>query len=320
MVEGIPELKSTHEGICKGCALGKNIKKPFPSSNNRSKEILYLIHLDVCGPISVKSLGGSLYYVTFIDGYSRKTWLYLLKSKDEVFNKFQEFKAEIENLTNKKIKTLRIDNRGEYTSKEFVSFCKSVGIRRELTIPHNPQQNSVAERKNRSIEEMVKPLLNDQGLSMFLWGEVTMMEIYVQNRSPHHILKDMTLEEAFSGKKPNIENLRKFGCLVYSHIPKDKRNKLEPSGKKGIFVGYSDSSKAYRIYILEQHKIEVSRDITFNERMAFRKSIEEIIEEEELEEPNEENTENENNEKDQPDHPMEPCENIDSNIIPKTKK
>jgi hypothetical protein len=162
--------------------------------------------------------------------------------------------------------------------------------------------------------------LNDQGLSMFLWGEAAMMEIYVQNISPHRILKDMTPEEAFSSKKPNVENLRIFGCPVYSHIPKDKRNKLEPSGKKGIFMGYSDSSKAYRIYIPEQHKIKVSRDIIFNERMAFRKSIEEIIEEEELEEPDEENTENKNNEKDQPDHPMEPCENIDSDIIPKTKK
>jgi hypothetical protein len=319
MVEGIPELKSTHEGICKVCALGKNIKKPFPSSNNRSKEILDLIHSDVCGPMPVRSLGGSLYYVIFID-YSRKTWLYLLKSKDEVFSKFQEFNAEIENLTNKNIKTLRTDNGGEYTSKEFVAFCKSAGIRREPTVPHNPQQNGVAERKNRSIEEMVKALLNDQGLSMFLWGEATMMAIYVQNRSPQRILKDMTPEEAFSGKKPNVENIRIFGCPVYYDIPKDKRNKLEPSGKKGIFVGYSDSSKAYRIYIPEQHKIEVSRDVTFNEKMAFRKSIKEIIEEEELEEPNEENTENENNEKDQPDYPMEPGENIDSDIIPKTKK
>jgi transposase InsO family protein len=127
----------------------------------------------------VKSLGGSLYYLTFIDDYSRKTWLYLLKSKDEVFNKFQEFKAEIENLTNKKIKTLRIDNGGEYTSKEFIVFYKSIGIRRELTVPHNPQQNDVAERKNRSIEETIKALSNDQYLSMFLWGEATMMTIYI---------------------------------------------------------------------------------------------------------------------------------------------
>jgi hypothetical protein len=124
---------------------------------------------------------------------------------------------------------------------------------------------------------------------MFLWGEAPMTTIYVQNKIPHHILKDMTPEESFSGKKPNVENLRIFACPVYSHIPKDKRNKLEPLGKKGIFVGYNDSSKAYRIYIPEQHKIEVNRDVTFNEKMVFKKSIEENIEEE-IEELNEEST------------------------------
>jgi hypothetical protein len=194
------------------------------------------------------------------------------------------------------------------------------GIRRELNVPHNPQQNGVAERKNRSIEETVKALLNDQGLSMLLWGEEAMKTIYVKNKSPHCILKDMTPEEAFSCNKLKVEKLRIFGCPVYSHIPKDKRNKIEALGKKGIFVGYNDSYKAYRIYILEQHKIEVSRDVTFNENMVFKKSIEETIEEEEIEELNEENTENKNDEKEQPDHPMEPCENIDSYIIPKTKK
>jgi hypothetical protein len=161
---------STQEGICRGCALGKNVKNLFSSSNNRSKEIIDLIHLYVCDLMPFKSLGGSLYYVAFIDDYSIKTRLYLLKTKDEVFNKLQEFKEEIENLTSKKIKTLRIDNGGEYTSKECVVFCKLVGIRRELTIPHNPQQNGVAKRKNRSIEETMKALMNNQGLSMY-YGE-----------------------------------------------------------------------------------------------------------------------------------------------------
>jgi hypothetical protein len=120
-----------------------------------------------------------------------------------------------------------------------------------------------------------------------------------------------------------VEHLRIFGCPVYFHIPKDKRNKLEPSGKKGIFVGYSKSSKAYRIYISEQHKIEFNRDITFNEKMAFKKSIEETIEEEEYEEPIEEITclpKSQNEETKQLDHPMQPCETIDSNSVPKTKK
>jgi hypothetical protein len=132
--------------------------------------------------------------------------------------------------------------------------------------------------------------MNDQGLSMYLWGEAAMTTIYVQNISTHHMLKDMTLEEAFSGNKPNVENLRIFGCPVYIHIPKDKIKKLEPLGKKGIFVGYSESSKAYIIYIPEQHKVEVSRDVTLNEKMAFKKSIEETIVEEEYEESKEEST------------------------------
>jgi hypothetical protein len=113
-----------------------------------------------------------------------------------------------------------------------------------------------------------------------------------------------------------------LGSLFYFHIPKDKRKKLEPSGKKGIFVGYSESSKAYIIYIAEQHKIEVSRDVTFNEKMAFKKSIEESMEEE-YEEPKEESTclpESQNEEPEQLDHLMQPCKPIKSVIVPKTRK
>jgi transposase InsO family protein len=105
--------------------------------------------------------------------------LYLLNTKDKVFRKLQEFKAEVENLTDKKIKIIRTDNGGEYTSKELISFCKEVGIRRELIVPHNLQSNGVAERKNRNIEESVKEMMNGQNLSMFLWGEAVMRVVYI---------------------------------------------------------------------------------------------------------------------------------------------
>ena len=104
-VNGLPEIQTKHEGICKGCAKGKNIKKTFPSSESKTKRILEVIHSDVCGSMSSSSLSGYVYYVSFIDDFSRKTWIYFLKSKDEVFNKFKEFKALIENHTEKKIKT-----------------------------------------------------------------------------------------------------------------------------------------------------------------------------------------------------------------------
>ena len=94
------------------------------------------------------SLSGYVYYVTFIDDYSRKTWVYFLKSKDEVFGKFKEFKALVENLSKRKIKIVGSDNGGKYTSNEFGNFCKDVYIKRELTTPYNPQQNGVSERKN----------------------------------------------------------------------------------------------------------------------------------------------------------------------------
>jgi hypothetical protein len=100
-----------------------------------------------------------------------------------------------------------------------------------------------------------------------------MTVVYVKNRSPHHILKNMTLEKAFSRKKPSVEHLRIFGCPIYIHVPKDKRKKLEPSGKKGIFIGYSESSKAYRIYVPSQQKVEINRDVTFDENITFGKSI-----------------------------------------------
>jgi hypothetical protein len=138
-VIGLLELKVDHEGICNGCAQGKNIKNPFPKRDNKVKGVLELIHSYVCGPMPSASISEYVYYVSFIDDYSRKTRVYLLKSKYEVFSKFKEFKALIENLSERNIKILRSDNGGECTSKEFVNFCRDVGIKRELTTPYNPQ-------------------------------------------------------------------------------------------------------------------------------------------------------------------------------------
>ena len=118
----------------------QNAKKSFPDSESRSKEILDLVHFDLCGPMTIASLGGYHYYVTFVDDYSQKTWIYFLKTKEteELLNKFKEFKAQVESLSGKRIKILRSNNGGEYTSTEFNDLCKEAGIKRELTIPYNP--------------------------------------------------------------------------------------------------------------------------------------------------------------------------------------
>ena len=107
---------------------------------------------------------------------------------------------------------------------------------------------------------------------MHIWAEVARTIVYVQNHALHRINENKTLEEVFSGKKPEVSHLRIFGCPVYIHILKEKRAKLDPSGKKGIFVGYSESSKAYRIYFLGFKKIDISRDVTFDEDLSYNKS------------------------------------------------
>ena len=131
--------------------------------------------------------------------------------------------------------------------------------------------------------EVVKTMIHDQDLPMHLWDEAAIIVIYVQNRLSHRALEFKTPEEVYTGKKPQVSHLKTFGCPVYVHILKEKRNKLNPSGKKGIFVGYYEVSKASRIYISGFHHIKISRDVTFDEEETLKKSrrchIEEVHEE-----------------------------------------
>jgi hypothetical protein len=133
--------------------------------------------------------------------------------------------------------------------------------------------------------------------------EATSTVVYIQNMSPHAILKDKTLEEVFSGIKPEVGHLRIFGCPVYIHVPKEKRTKMEPSRKKWVFVGYCENSKAYRIYVLGQRKLEVRRDVTFHEEVAFKKSRE-LQQELEVVQPASPSSENEESD-DQREEPRE---------------
>jgi transposase InsO family protein len=129
-VTGVPQISIEHQDVCRGCALDKFAKASFPNSDTRSAGILDLVHADMCGPMTRRSLSGSEYYLTFIDDYSRKTWIYFLKAKSEVFTQFQEFRALVENQSGKKIKVLRSNNGGEYSSRQFVDFCAQQSIRR----------------------------------------------------------------------------------------------------------------------------------------------------------------------------------------------
>ena len=138
-----------------------------------------------------------------------------------------------------------------------------------MSTPYNPQQNGVAER---TIMEAAKEMLHDQDVPMHLWAEASRIEVYVQNHTPHRVLENKTPKEVFSGKKTKFSHLRIFGYPVYIHISKEKRTKLDPSGDKGIFVGYFESSKTYRIYFPGFKKIDINMDVTFDEDLVYNKS------------------------------------------------
>ncbi|KAH9670830.1 hypothetical protein KPL70_017126 [Citrus sinensis] len=176
MVKGLPYINHPDQ-LCEGYLLGKQFRKSFPKkSNSRAQKPLELIHTDVCGPFKPNSLGKSNYFILFIDDFSRKTWVYFLKQKSEVFEAFKKFKAAVEKESEYQIKAMRSDRGGEFTSKEFLEFCEANGIQRPLTVPRSPQQNGVAERKNRTILDMARSMLKSKRLPKEFWAEAVAYE------------------------------------------------------------------------------------------------------------------------------------------------
>ena len=185
------------------------------------------MHSDVCGPMEVESLGGSSYFVTFIDDASRKVWVYLLKTKGQVFQTFKQFHAMVERETGRALKSIRSNNGGEYTSNEFRDYCSTHGIRHEKIIPGTPQHNGVAERMKCTILEKVRCMLKTVNLSKRFWAEAVSAACYLINRSPSASLDSETPEGVWTGKAASYSHLRVFGCKAYVHVSDEKRQKID---------------------------------------------------------------------------------------------
>ncbi|KAK4390531.1 Retrovirus-related Pol polyprotein from transposon TNT 1-94 [Sesamum angolense] len=168
-------VKSCKLDFCKFCVFGKQTKVSFTTGKYKTEGILDYVHSDMWGPTREQSLGGYLYYVIFIDDFSRKVWVYFLKQKSEVFAKFKLWKAEVENQTGRKIKYLRSDNGTEYIDSQFQKFCEEHGIQRHFSVRKAPQQNGVAEMMNMSLTEKARCLRLNAGLPKSFWTEAVSM-------------------------------------------------------------------------------------------------------------------------------------------------
>jgi hypothetical protein len=190
-----------------------------------------------------------------------------MKSKDEVLQNFKSFKLEVENQSSKKIKVLRSDGGGEYTSHEFKSFCESNGIKHEVIAPYTPQHNGIAERRNRTIMNMTRCMLKEKELPHSFWGEAVVTACYVLNKCPTKKLNQVP-EAIWSGSTPSVKHLRIFGCLCYKHIPDQKRKKLDDKSELMIMIGYHTAG-AYKLYNPITKKVTSSRNVTFEEDKSW---------------------------------------------------
>ena len=254
---------------CNYCLFGKQQRVSFRSSLSRKSELLSLVHSDVCGPMEVESLGGNRYFLTFIDDSSRKVWVYFLRTKDQVLDYFKLFHAMVERESGKKLKCLRTDNGGEYTSREFNAYCGRHGIRHEKTVPRTPQHNGVAERMNRTIMERVRSMISMAKLPKPFWGEAVRTACYLINRSPSVPLNFGIPEKVWSGKHPSYSHLRVFGCLAFVHVSKELRKKLDARSTLCIFIGYGDEEYGYRLWDPKEKKVIRSRDVMFYENQTI---------------------------------------------------
>ena len=224
----LPNLKEVDLGFCENCVYGKQRRVNFLKVGKEKKSHkLELVHTDVWGPAQVCSFGGSSYFVTFIDDCTRKTWVYYIKKKSDVFETFKRWKALVENETNSKLKCLKFDNGGEFCNNEFDSFCSHNGIRRIKVVPRTPQENGVAERMNRTILERARSMRIHAGFPLNLWADAIDTAVYLINRGPSMALDGDIPEEMWTGKKVNYSFLRVFGCEAFAHVNKENRNKLD---------------------------------------------------------------------------------------------
>ena len=163
--------------FCEACPQGKQHRTKFSSSGRRADDLLGLVHSDICGKMNEKSLGGAEYFLTFIDDKSQYVWVYCLQHKNQVFEKFCKWKAMVEKATGKRLKAIRTDNGGEFTSSEFEAHLRAEKVRHELTIPKNPKQNGVAECMNRTLVETVTSMLSHANLPHKFWVKLSPLRL-----------------------------------------------------------------------------------------------------------------------------------------------
>ncbi|GJS83983.1 putative ribonuclease H-like domain-containing protein [Tanacetum coccineum] len=264
LVRGLPSKLFENDHTCVACQKGKQHKASCKTKLVSSiSQPLQMLHMDLFGPTSVRSINHKTYCLVVTDDYSRFSWVFFLATKDETSGILKTFITGIENQINHKVKIIRCDNGTEFKNNDMNQFCGMKGIKREFSVARTPQQNGVAERKNRTLIEAARTMLADSLLPTTFWAEAVSTACYVQNRvlvtKPHN----KTPYELLHGRPPSISFMRPFGCPVTILNTLDPLGKFDEKADEGFFVGYSINSKAFRVFNTRTRKVEENLHINF---------------------------------------------------------
>ncbi|GJY65985.1 retrovirus-related pol polyprotein from transposon TNT 1-94 [Tanacetum coccineum] len=239
--------------------------KLAPSSHSK----LELLHVDLCGPMRVASINEKKYILVIIDDYSRFTWVYFLHTKYETPKIIKKFIAQVQLNYDAKIHKIRTNNGTEFKNATLKAHYEKLGIMKQFSIAHTPQQNGVVERCNRTLVEAARIMLIFSRLLEFLWAKAVSTTCFTQNRSIIHTRHNKTPYEILHGTKPNVEYFYVIGSLCYPTNNRDDLGKMKPKADIGIFIGYSETSRGFRIYNRRTKKIMETIHVKFDELTAM---------------------------------------------------
>ncbi|GJX82385.1 retrovirus-related pol polyprotein from transposon TNT 1-94 [Tanacetum coccineum] len=216
LVRGLPKLKFEKDHLCSACAMGKSKKKPHkPKSEDTNQEKLYLLHMDLCGPMRVSSVNEKKYILIIVDDYSQFTWVKFLRSKNEAPNFIIKFLKMIQLWLKVPVRRIRTDNGTEFVNQTLREYYEKVGISHETSVARSPQQNGVIERWNRTLIEVAHTMLIYAKAPLFLWAEAVATACYTKNRSIIQLRHDKTPYELLHDKLPDLSFFHVFGALYY---------------------------------------------------------------------------------------------------------
>ncbi|GKA25271.1 putative ribonuclease H-like domain-containing protein [Tanacetum coccineum] len=257
---------------CLACNKGKQHRASCKKVKERTiREPLELLHMDLFGPVSVESINKKKYCLVVTDDCSKFSWVFFLAYKDETYDMLHDLIVGLENRLRHKVKTIRCDNGTEFKNQLMNEFCAKKGIKREYSIARTPQQNGVAERKNRTLIEAARTMLADSLLPIQFWAEAVNTACYVLNRVLVTKPQMKTPYEILMGRSPNISFMRPFGCSLTILNTLDQLGKFDGKSEEGYLLGYSTSSKGFRVYNRVTRKVQECLHVDFLENQENQK-------------------------------------------------